>query len=234
LGGKAAYPKLKVGFEAAHEARLFHCSNATGFFDVSEIVDFAQDDLSIDDVFMLDCYTTLFIWIGEGSNESEKHSAAKMAEDYLNAAKSDGRGDDTSIVTVHSGKEPAMFTCRFLAWDKTFFEQSAFVDPYEAKLQKMRTEKESSGSIYGKPSQIAARGGVRAPAAAKPTPAPAPAPVSSASRNPPPAPATKVSTENKVPYEQLAQRVEGMDVSSKEVTKEVSEAPAGNACCTIL
>ncbi|KAF0715219.1 hypothetical protein As57867_003492, partial [Aphanomyces stellatus] len=128
LGGKAAYPTEKAGQEAEHEPRLFHCTNETGFFNASEVFNFAQDDLNVDDVFLLDCYTTVYLWVGQGANESEKQGAIKMANDYLQAAQSDGRGDGTPVITVFSGKEPAIFTCHFAGWDATFFHQPAFVD----------------------------------------------------------------------------------------------------------
>ncbi|KDO34602.1 hypothetical protein SPRG_00665 [Saprolegnia parasitica CBS 223.65] len=188
LGGEGPYPSEKVGIEAQHEPRLFHCTNMTGFFDATEVVAFAQDDLNIDDVYLLDVYTTLFLWIGEGANEAEKRGAAKMAQDYLGAAKSDGRGNDTPIITVASGKEPAIFTCHFAGWDASFFEQPAFVDPYEAKLQKMRAEK--------------AKVEVEVPVVAKVVP--------------PAAPAVVAAPGQTFTYEQLLAGVEGIDITLKE------------------
>jgi hypothetical protein len=114
----------------------------TGLFDVTEVVAFAQNDLNADDVFFLDCYTVLYIWIGDHSNESEKRGAFEVAREYLKAAKSDGRSDDTTIVTVRSGAEPSIFTCHFAGWDPAFCQQRSFIDPYETKLQKMREEQQ--------------------------------------------------------------------------------------------
>ncbi|KAG9409371.1 hypothetical protein AC1031_019625 [Aphanomyces cochlioides] len=191
LGGKTNYPKVKAGQEAEHEPRLFHCTNQTGYFDASEVFSFAQDDLNVDDVFLLDCYTTLYLWIGQGANESEKRGAIKMANDYLEAAQSDGRGEGVPIIQVQSGKEPPIFTCHFAGWDPKFFHQAAFVDPYEAKLQKMREEKHKTS------------GGAAAAAPA------APAPVAA-----PPAPVAAVG--GKYTLEQLVAGVEGIDVTRKE------------------
>ncbi|DAZ92737.1 TPA: hypothetical protein N0F65_002902 [Lagenidium giganteum] len=144
LGGKGVYAKNKAAFECPHEPRLFHCSNAYGYFHAEEIFDFAQDDLNVDDVFLLDTYTSLYIWIGTGANEAEKREAVKLADQYLSLAGSDGREDGTPVITVQCGNEPPMFTSNFLAWDKGFFEQNEFVDPYEARLRKMKAEKEKN------------------------------------------------------------------------------------------
>ncbi|KAE9023440.1 Villin-1 [Phytophthora rubi] len=144
LGGKGEYAKAKSSFEAPHEPRLFQCSNAYGYFDAREIVNFAQDDLNTDDVFILDTYTSLYVWIGAGANEPERREAMALAEKYLAVAKSDGRGEGTPIVAVHCNEEPLMFTSNFLAWDSEFFTRNEFLDPYKARLQKLKEEKEKN------------------------------------------------------------------------------------------
>uniref|UniRef100_M4BDS2 HP domain-containing protein n=1 Tax=Hyaloperonospora arabidopsidis (strain Emoy2) TaxID=559515 RepID=M4BDS2_HYAAE len=144
LHGKSEYAKSKSSFEAPHEPRLFQCSNVYGYFDAREIVDFAQDDLNTDDVFILDTYTTLYVWIGAGANESERRKAMTLAENYLAVVKSDGRGEGTPVVAVHCNSEPLMFTSNFLAWDSDYFSKNEFLDPYEARLRLLKEEKEKN------------------------------------------------------------------------------------------
>ncbi|ETL43532.1 hypothetical protein F441_06171 [Phytophthora nicotianae CJ01A1] len=144
LGGKGEYAKTKSSFEAPHEPRLFQCSNKYGYFDAREIVNFGQDDLNTDDVFILDTYTTLYVWIGAGANEPERREAMALAQKYLAVGKSDGRGDGTPIVAVHCNNEPLMFTSHFLAWDDEFFTKNEFLDPYKTRLQKLKEEKEKN------------------------------------------------------------------------------------------
>ena len=72
LGGKAEYPKLREGEPEPADPRLFQCSNATGAFTMDEIINFAQDDLVDDDVMLLDCYRSVFLWIGHNANKDEK------------------------------------------------------------------------------------------------------------------------------------------------------------------
>ncbi|TDH65534.1 hypothetical protein CCR75_007456 [Bremia lactucae] len=144
LGGKGEYAKTKSSFEAPHEPRLFQCSNAYGYFDACEIVNFGQDDLNVDDVFLLDTYTTLYVWIGSGANESERREAMTLAQKYLTLVKSDGRDAGTPIMAVHCNSEPLLFTSHFLAWNSNLFTKNEFLDPYETRLQKLKEEKEKN------------------------------------------------------------------------------------------
>ena len=114
---------------ASREPLLFACTNATGTFEVDPIFDFSQADLEEEDVYLLDCFTTVFIWIGSAANEQEKTMALETAKVYVQAQ---GYSEDTAICQVTSGNEPALFTCNFLGWDGS--AKKKFVDPYEAKL----------------------------------------------------------------------------------------------------
>jgi len=129
LGGKDDYPKEKVQLDSDREPQLFHCSNETGSFKVEPIYDFAQADLEEDDVFLLDTYTAVFIWLGSECNQTEKAKTTETAMAYMKAQQYDA---DTPIITVKSGDEPPIFTANFLGWNPSATKK--FVDPYEAKL----------------------------------------------------------------------------------------------------
>ena len=109
-------------------------SDSAGAFRVDEIVDYQQDDLNVDDIFLLDCFTELFIWVGSGANAKEKEMAAETAKKYVSDAP-DGRDADCPITTVSQGSEPVMFSCHFLGWDPV--AAAAFEDPYEAKMAEL-------------------------------------------------------------------------------------------------
>ncbi len=101
---------------------------------------FDQNDLNDEDVFLLDTYTQVFVWIGTQSTEEEKKKAVEFAQKYV-AEVDDGRDLDIPIVKVNAGQEPSFFTCHFAAWDAEYATKPAFKDPYQAKLEALALEK---------------------------------------------------------------------------------------------
>ncbi|NXA46672.1 VILI protein, partial [Nothocercus julius] len=135
LGGKSHYADSKRLQEetSSMPPRLFECSNKTGTFLATEIVDFTQDDLEEDDVYLLDSWDQVFFWIGKGANESEKESAAVMAQEYLRSDPS-GRDLQTPIIVVKQGYEPPTFTGWFLAWDPLKWTDKKSYEELKAEL----------------------------------------------------------------------------------------------------
>lgn len=43
--------------------------------EVEEIIDFGQDDLIGDDVYYLDVFTTIYVWLGKDSTKDERVAA---------------------------------------------------------------------------------------------------------------------------------------------------------------
>ncbi|NXO33220.1 VILI protein, partial [Locustella ochotensis] len=135
LGGKSHYASSKRLQEenASVSPRLFECSNKTGTFLATEIIDFTQDDLDENDVYLLDTWDQVFFWIGKGTNESEKEAAAVMAQEYLRSHPS-GRDLDTPIIVVKQGYEPPTFTGWFLAWDPLNWDDKKSYETMRAEL----------------------------------------------------------------------------------------------------
>jgi len=137
IGGKSEYSKFRPEELSCKPPRLFQCTNATGVFDVTEVFNFAQEDLIDDDVMLLDVFTSVMLWVGSQSNEQEKKAALETAQKYI-AGANDGRDDDCSLMMIKAGNEPPMFTMHFLGWDGSLAEKNKFIDPYEAKLAAMK------------------------------------------------------------------------------------------------
>ncbi|XP_029549608.1 advillin isoform X1 [Salmo trutta] len=118
LGGKAPYANDKRLQQAAldHQQRLFECSNKTGRFIVTEVTQFTQDDLSEDDVMLLDTWDQVFLWVGNEANELEKKEAVVTSQEYLRTHPG-SRDPDTPILLIKQGYEPPTFTGWFTAWD---------------------------------------------------------------------------------------------------------------------
>ncbi|NXF15092.1 VILI protein, partial [Rhodinocichla rosea] len=135
LGGKSQYASNKRLQEESLSVppRLFECSNKTGTFLATEIIDFTQDDLEESDVYLLDTWDQVFLWIGKDANESEKEAAAVMAQEYLRSHPS-GRDLDTPIIVVKQGYEPPTFTGWFLAWDPLNWDDKKSYETLRAEL----------------------------------------------------------------------------------------------------
>lgn len=83
LGGVGEYSREVLDAEWHQpllEPRLFHCSiRYNGRLRVTEVRDFEQDDLNVDDVMVLDGGDEVYIWQGEGATEEEKERSEAMA-----------------------------------------------------------------------------------------------------------------------------------------------------------
>jgi hypothetical protein len=147
---------------------MFEASTKTGAFNVEEVEQFVQDDLCAEDVYFVDTYKQLFVWIGDDSTEEEKSKATEFASKFISDA-TDGRDSDMPVIRVHQGQEPAIFTQHFVGWDPEFFEKHTFKDPYAAKLAAMKAQEAQ------KVAEIAERDAAEAAAEAAAAPAAAPA-----------------------------------------------------------
>jgi len=94
---------------------MFHCSEATGIFDVKEIEDFSQDDLIEDDLTILDARDEVYLWIGKTAKEHKVKMSRETVTEYVQCS-DDGR-TKCPIFVIQSGKEPLDFTTFFHGWD---------------------------------------------------------------------------------------------------------------------
>lgn len=89
-----------------------------------------------DDIMLLDAYQTIFVWIGNRSNDFEKRGAYKSATKYLQNIRDERDKDNVQIVEVEAGKEPPSFTVHFPEWRLDKAQRWLDADP--VKLMKGR------------------------------------------------------------------------------------------------
>ncbi|KDP35406.1 hypothetical protein JCGZ_10390 [Jatropha curcas] len=117
LGGKSEYPSQKIVREAESDPHLFSCIFSKGNLKVSEIYNFTQDDLMTEDIFILDCHSEIFVWVGQQVDSKSKMLAFSIGEKFLeNDFMLEKLSREAPIFIVMEGNEPPFFT-RFFAWD---------------------------------------------------------------------------------------------------------------------
>ncbi|TVU42082.1 hypothetical protein EJB05_08470, partial [Eragrostis curvula] len=86
---------------------------------VKEIHHFTQDDLMTEDVFILDCHSDIFVWVGQQVDVKVRVQALDIGEKFLaHDFLMENLSRETPIFTVMEGSEPPFFT-RFFTWDST-------------------------------------------------------------------------------------------------------------------
>uniref|UniRef100_A0A2C9UM86 HP domain-containing protein n=1 Tax=Manihot esculenta TaxID=3983 RepID=A0A2C9UM86_MANES len=117
LGGKTEYPSQKVAREAERDPHLFSCTFLKGREIVVEIYNFTQDDLMTEDIFILDCHSDIFVWVGQQVDSKSKTHALTIGEKFLESDfLLEKLSHETPIYIVMEGNEPPFFT-RFFEWD---------------------------------------------------------------------------------------------------------------------
>ena len=81
---------------------------------MKELPAFTQEDLLNNDVYVLDAYNVLYIWIGNKSNSFEKKGAYSKVEKYLEGLTYSRDKKSVTICEVNAGKEPGQFTVNFI------------------------------------------------------------------------------------------------------------------------
>ncbi|KRZ51973.1 Gelsolin, cytoplasmic, partial [Trichinella nativa] len=150
IGGKAAYASskaLRVRENPNLPARLFHCSETNGIFDVEEIVSFTQEDLYEDDVMVLDVGDEIFVWIGKEASEIEKRKACENALNLVDCDASSRTRDTVTIIVVQQGSEPLDFIGHFPNWDPDEWKQSITDADVECVL-KWENDRARLASVY--------------------------------------------------------------------------------------
>ncbi|KAG5563665.1 hypothetical protein RHGRI_000009 [Rhododendron griersonianum] len=119
LGGKSEYPSQKIGRDAESESHLFSCTFIKGDLKVTEIYNFNQDDLMTEDIYILDCRSDIFIWVGQQVDSKTRIHALTIGEKFLERDfLLEKLSREAPIYIIAEGSEPPFFT-RFFTWDST-------------------------------------------------------------------------------------------------------------------
>ncbi|CAN7032428.1 unnamed protein product [Brassica oleracea var. botrytis] len=121
LGGKSEYPSQKIKKDGESDPHLFSCtfSNGKNIPRVTEIFSFTQDDLMTEDIFILDCHTEIFVWVGQQVDPKKKPQVLTIGEKFLkHDFLLENLASETPIYIVTEGNEPPFFT-RFFTWDSS-------------------------------------------------------------------------------------------------------------------
>lgn len=132
LGGKGEYPREKEIKGFTEDPHLFTCVSTEGDFKVKEIFNFSQDDLTTEDVLILDCHSEIYVWIGRHSNIRSKQEALTIGLKFLEMdILVEGLSLETPIYVVKEAYEPPLFT-RFFEWDSS--KANMIGNTFERKL----------------------------------------------------------------------------------------------------
>ncbi|KAL0729194.1 hypothetical protein Bca4012_025287 [Brassica carinata] len=119
LGGKSEYPSQKIKKDGESDPHLFSCTFSNENLKVTEIFNFTQDDLMTEDIFILDCHTEIFVWVGQQVDSKKKPQALAIGEKFLkHDFLLENLASETPIYIVTEGNEPPFFT-RFFTWDSS-------------------------------------------------------------------------------------------------------------------
>ncbi|KAG6538720.1 hypothetical protein ZIOFF_003848 [Zingiber officinale] len=81
LGGKSEYSSQKIAKEPEYDPHLFLCSFFKGKkLEVVEIFNFTQDDLMTEDMFILDCHSDIYVWVGQQLDAKIRQQALSIVE----------------------------------------------------------------------------------------------------------------------------------------------------------
>ncbi|KAA8522743.1 hypothetical protein F0562_009095 [Nyssa sinensis] len=117
LGGKSEYPSQKIVRGAESDPHLFSCTFSKGELKVTEIYNFNQDDLMTEDIFILDCHSEIFVWVGQQVDSKNRMHASTIGEKFLeHDFLLEKLSREAPIYIIMEGNEPPFFT-RFFTWD---------------------------------------------------------------------------------------------------------------------
>lgn len=132
LGGKSEYYSQKIARDAESDPHLFSCSFLKEDLKVKEIYNFSQDDLMTEDMFIVDCHSDIYVWVGQQVGLKNKLQALVVGEKFVERDfLLEKLSRHAPIYIIMEGSEPTFFT-RFFTWDST--KSAMHGNSFERKL----------------------------------------------------------------------------------------------------
>ncbi|KAG6474650.1 hypothetical protein ZIOFF_068588 [Zingiber officinale] len=146
LGGKSEYSSQKIAKEPEYDPHLFLCSFFKGkklevllhvyvyvwmyslnrvkllnmfalWWQVVEIFNFTQDDLMTEDMFILDCHSDIYVWVGQQLDAKIRQQALSIVETFIEKdVILENLSQKLPVYIIMEGCEPPFFT-RHFNWD---------------------------------------------------------------------------------------------------------------------
>jgi len=141
VGGKQDYVKVKDHgiVNSDFESSLFWVSNSSGYTYMKAVPAFNQQSLMTEDVYILDCYHEIFVWVGATSNKFEKRGAYSNAAKYIEALKDGRNKDNISMIEVNPTQEPPLFKVQFPVWDNNYSQKWIDTEPFKQLKEHNKT-----------------------------------------------------------------------------------------------
>ncbi len=121
---------------------------------MKEVYNFMQDDLNNNDVMVLDCYSTLYMWMGKKANKPERTKAIKKVEAYVQGIADERDKKNVQYVEIDPCSEPFQFTTHFPEWEEEVSQKWLEMDPYQAELARIEAEKQAAFDAKWKKEEV--------------------------------------------------------------------------------
>ncbi|CAH9129223.1 unnamed protein product [Cuscuta epithymum] len=132
LGGMSDYSSEKEIKAFKEDPQLFVCIFTKDDLKVKEIFNFSQDDLTTEDVLILNCHSEIHFWIGRNSSIKSKQEAIDFFQKFHGKETPIGKlSPYIPVYIVTEGCEPPFFT-QYFEWD--FSKANMLGNSFERKL----------------------------------------------------------------------------------------------------
>ncbi|KAK1388375.1 villin-4 [Heracleum sosnowskyi] len=105
---------------------------------VTEVYNFDQDDLMTEDIFVLDCHSDIFVWVGQQACSKYRKDALSIGEKFIERDfLLEKLSPQTPLYIVMEGSEPMFFT-RLFKWDSNKFAMDG--NSFQRKLAMIKND----------------------------------------------------------------------------------------------